>query len=401
MSLLPENFNQNGFISQLLIVLLLISAISAGTYLVSQRTNLLPKADEEKIFSCLISDINKKNQACSTTQIKKFSHCDVAGEDPSIHYTNYESCLGKVDGEKQVSFYCKFDPPQCPAAPAAVSKTNPCDGNTCKANEVCGYDDHATRFFCLDRNRNICAQGGRLFHLATNGGSWENSECSACTKEGDLYSCDKPTAVPPAAPAAGTAPEVPSKTCTEKCPSNSLGCFEIDGKPRCVFSSQDSVSCTTGETQWCQNPPDPRKGCEVGNAVIVKDQTKTPVKFTRCTAEKAAGAAPAAPAAPATAKAPNPALSSGAQTANTTTPAGATSADCGYDYKGTRIPCYKIGVFDDKTASEIEKNAKIASENYKIYAKVLEELEREMDTAARNKAKEALTQAQTAAACIK
>lgn len=64
------------------------------------------------------------------------------------------------------------------------------------------------------------------------------------------------------------------------------------------------------------------------------------------------------------------------------------------------IPCYKIGVFDDATREQIEKNARIASNNYKIYEQVLKELGSLMDANAKTKADQALKSAQTAAACI-
>lgn len=107
----------------------------------------------------------------------------------------------------------------------------------------------------------------------------------------------------------------------------------------------------------------------------------------------------AAPAQPATQR-----QAAGAPAAGTNTAPGlntaATSADCGYEYNGTRIPCYRIGVFDDKTRAQIVENAKIASQNYILYEKVLSEIGGLMDAAAKKKAEEALQNAKNAAACI-
>lgn len=208
-----------------------------------------------------------------------------------------------------------------------------------------------------------------------------------------------------AAPAAGTGPEIQAKDCdpetAKKCPSNNIGCYEIEGRPRCVFPAANSLDCTDGEKRFCKNPPDPRDDCEVAQAVIVKDQTKTPIKFTRCTAAKGTTATtPTTPSSKGTAPiAPTVQSGTSSQT-STTTPTGATSADCGYEYNGTRIPCYKIGVFDDKISTIIEEQARIASANYKIYEQVLRELGGLMDAGAKTKADAALKTAQNAAACM-
>lgn len=76
----------------------------------------------------------------------------------------------------------------------------------------------------------------------------------------------------------------------------------------------------------------------------------------------------------------------------------AVSTTCGVDDKGLQIPCYKIGVFDETTLQATIADARIASANYALYRKIIDDLQKFVDTS-QAAAKTAAAQRQ-ADACI-
>ncbi|MBI2596006.1 hypothetical protein HYW46_04715 [Candidatus Daviesbacteria bacterium] len=107
-----ETIGSQSGIAQVLVLVLLLAGIAIGTYLVQQRTNLLPKAQNRQYFKCERSALGFQDESCTAGRRIALSHCDDANN-PDNKKDNFEEC-STWDVPNQ--WYCYWDPEVCPAA---------------------------------------------------------------------------------------------------------------------------------------------------------------------------------------------------------------------------------------------------------------------------------------------
>lgn len=145
--------NQSG-ITQILILVLLLAGIAVGTYLVQQKTNLKPKAQEVSVFECNKANIGTSNgSACPGEQFNKFSSCHsgVTG----LNSTSISECE-KWDSPPigTIKWYCYWNPAQCNTETycdygvnAVRWSANGTVKQACGSNEQCSQD--GSQAYCV------------------------------------------------------------------------------------------------------------------------------------------------------------------------------------------------------------------------------------------------------------
>lgn len=395
---------QKGFISQLLLVLLLAAGIAAGTILVQNGVNFLPKA-QQSTSECTSGEVEN----CT---LEGANGCKISGGFHYCYDLDGQACIGNklYAANTQAPTICTGDTRNCGLVgftnspkPAKYACINDANYNLWKSFVANRFSEagKAVPGGCKPEDYNSKCGG--------KGGCYQNSSGNpVCLLEGTTctstqqQSCKDTYGLENCKIVGGEVRCIypPNQPCNknETCPSGST-CQVVERtyKGSKYRYSECTAKCNDGWWNYCAIVYE--KGCNTDSqGVPICEGTMAP----RSVAQKAASApapgtgAPAAPAGGAGAPAVNK-----VGTPATTTGGAATSADCGYEYNGTKIPCYRIGVFDDKTRQQIEQNVKIASQNYILYEKVLSEIGGLMDAAAKKKAGEALQNAKNAAACIK
>lgn len=416
---------QRGFISQALMVFLLVAGIGLGTYLVQQRTNLLPKAAEPGDwnwpFSCPIlpskngtgaekrSDARLYRSKCPYDQEVILSHCQAKTTgsnlgDPSACERVYNS-----DAREQWNFYCNWSN-QCPAdqTTGSDSTSKYCGDN----NEV--YSRSSSGISILEKNCNV---GGLICMNDGIAGTdcYQTNSDKVCqnvygtsskkiTVSGINY-CSPPynNATEQQAPATTirlgisdkTCDDIQIKSCTDEPGQPKGGCvIDAAGGSWCSYEAAregdicnndknnptSGFNCGTTECRVVDGLPRCRQescsqvdnnycgrtaDCSVGTRTIEGKE----FSYTFCKSKTTGAVAPVRPGAP-------PITNINAPSGNNPNSIGDTStsnpnAGCGKDVNGVDIPCYAIGSFDAATVNNTKAAAGIAAANYKTYSEVL------------------------------
>ncbi len=196
-----------------------------------------------------------------------------------------------------------------------------------------------------------------------------------------------------------------TQQCSDECAGNTLGCYVIEKKARCTYTT---AKCTQVETSWCRGDNDPtdtdkREGCEIGETSVIKNGAAVAVQYTRCTAAKLAVTNSGSRSTGAsTNKAPSAQSTGGEAPASQSAPGkSSSSGTCGVDSNGLNIPCYAIGVFTPEDLAATEADAKIALTRYDEFNQILSNVKGKINSEIEAKAKEKLEAAKAKAnACI-
>jgi hypothetical protein len=180
-------------------------------------------------------------------------------------------------------------------------------------------------------------------------------------------------------------------------------CYKISGKARCPYApnyqSPDSANGPCNE--------DDNRACGKGNCELVTvtlSTTKKKIQYSQCkTSQSSSSQASSTGAGAATgAQTPGTRPQTAAGTGSLVRP-DMVNAECGYDKDGTRIPCYKVGVFaSDDEVKATQTWAGIAAKRYEqsqeILTKVRDSINKEVAAAAQKKLEAAKAAAD---ACMK
>lgn len=131
-----QSYKEKIFISQVgfinvVALLLLVGGIIAGTYLVQQRTNLLPKAQEAPHeCSQAEADTGSPTKACEKNGCKGYQY---------HHFENWTDNNGNGEKDSEDSFSCSWtqctDLYECPAGTQTTTQTSSIqDGQSCQDN---------------------------------------------------------------------------------------------------------------------------------------------------------------------------------------------------------------------------------------------------------------------------
>lgn len=374
--------NQLGF-APIALVILLLFGIAAGTLLVQNGVNFLPKAQtsSQECSENIVNTVQPCNKFGNTHPYKNcsvdFAYCNISSAYSTTGTVTSNDLAACKRSPLSKKFFCNIT-----AEPGSCILIGIKDPDT---NQDSRLKENETWIGC-DTQKN------RVLYLCKG-----NDELSVDIKESNSKECQSaPVAAAPAAgipEAIGCKNEKDINTCKDQ---KSIGCYEIGGKPRCVF---DQISCTDKETAYCQGGEDKRLGCEVKNVIIKGVNDGKPLQHTQCTEAKLGTGAPARPAAPAPAQ---PAQPVAARPAAPAQPAAAAPLECGFDKDDLSIPCYQIGVFktlEDLVATEAQ--AKVNVERYKGYRTILDQVKSEVDKKILDAASAKLAEAEKAAnACI-
>lgn len=233
--------NSQRGVSQVLVLVLLVTGIGLGTYLVQQRTNLLPRAaapgDWNWPFKCDFPDSlgtgpfpskikEKYGSACPLDQYISFSHCQLNSSGTNIDEFERCSTVYKDPSlRSDYTFYCKWSN-QCSPPYLLKAKCTAEDFKYC--SEQYGLNDCA-----IDSKSGNLAKGGRKCKYAENQSGCrehDKNKCSAnqiCVIDQDRFGtgCIQQPATQPAA-----RPATPAEVKTDNNFQCAVGRFEAVNK---------------------------------------------------------------------------------------------------------------------------------------------------------------------------